>query len=174
MVEDTTNPKDILGLRRPPLRLVPPALSLFVSRVMGLGAQKYGPYNWRDKKVRLTVYLEAAMRHLHAVLDGEDNDPESRISHEAHVAACMGIILDARACGCLIDDRPTPGPAARLIKELTEKDEPAVESHDKDCRCYPCDLKYGRVLEGRWLGACEPNSGIPPELAPAKNAEAPF
>jgi hypothetical protein len=119
----STNPKDILGRRKPPLWLVPAALILFVSRVMGLGAKKYGPYNWRAKDVRQTVYIEAAMRHLLALQDGEDKDPESGYPHEAHAAACMGIILDARANGNLIDDRPAKGPAARLIAEMTEKEE---------------------------------------------------
>jgi hypothetical protein len=117
---DTTNPKDILGLKKVSLRLVPAALQIFVAKVMALGAKKYGPYNWRDKKVRHTVYLEAAQRHILQVLDGEDNDEESGMPHEAHAAACMGIILDARANGCLIDDRPIKGSAARLLKELTD------------------------------------------------------
>jgi hypothetical protein len=118
-----TNPKDLLGLKKPPLRLVPAAFLLFVSRVMGLGAVKYGPYNWRTKKVRRTVYIEAAMRHLLCALDGEDLDPESGQPHEAHAAACMAIVLDALATGNLIDDRPEPGAAAELIAHLTEVDD---------------------------------------------------
>ena len=121
MPPDEANPKDALGLKKAPLRLVPAALLLYVSKVMGLGAIKYGPYNWRTKKVKLTVYLEAAQRHILAKLDGQDFDPESKQPHEAHAAACMGIVLDAMATGNLIDDRPTPGAAARLIEELTEK-----------------------------------------------------
>lgn len=117
------NPKDILGLKKPPLRLVPSALVIFVSRVMGLGAEKYGPYNWRKKKVRYTVYIEAAQRHLYQALDGEDIDPESGQPHIAHAAACCGIILDAMATGNLVDDRPTPGAASRLLTELTESDD---------------------------------------------------
>lgn len=119
---DTTNPKDILGLKKTPLRLVPPALKIFVAWVMALGAKKYGPYNWREKKVRQTVYIEAAMRHLEAVLDGENCDPESGLPHEAHAAACMGIILDARAGGHLIDDRPIRGSAAALMAQFTEQE----------------------------------------------------
>lgn len=90
---------------------------------MALGAEKYGPYNWREKEVRYTVYIEAAMRHLYSALDGEDNDPESGVPHVAHAAACAGIILDAMATGKLVDDRPTPGAAPKLIKELTESDD---------------------------------------------------
>ena len=117
------NPKDLLGLKKPPLRLVPAAGIIYVSRVMGLGAAKYGPYNWRGNAIRYTVYVEAAMRHLLAALDGEEVDPESGQPHAAHAAACMMILLDAKATGNLVDDRPTPGAAARLLAELTEGDE---------------------------------------------------
>lgn len=117
---DPTNPKDRLGLKKPAVRLVPPAGILQTSRAMELGAAKYGPYNWREKEVRLSVYLEAAMRHLMAKQDGEDLDPESGAPHEAHAAACMMIVLDAAAGGQLIDDRPKPGPAPALIKALTK------------------------------------------------------
>lgn len=118
---DTTNPKDLLGFKKPPLRLVPAALIIQTARAMALGAKKYGPYNWRDKKVRRTVYLEAAMRHILCALDGEDLDPESGVPHEAHAAACMGIILDAMQIDAMIDDRPLPGAAAKLISAHTEK-----------------------------------------------------
>lgn len=117
----STNPKDILGLQKPPLRLLPAAGSLYTAMVMGLGAQKYGPYNWREHPVRLTVYLEAAQRHLLAVQDGQDTDMESGMPHAAHVAACMFIVLDALATGNLIDDRNEPGAAAELIAVLTER-----------------------------------------------------
>lgn len=119
------NPKDAIGMRKPPLRLVPSAALIYMSRVMGLGASKYGPYNWRSNAVLRTVYLEAAMRHILQALDGEDVDPESGMPHEAHAAACMAIVLDALATGNLIDDRPTPGAAAALIDQLTE---PGVDS----------------------------------------------
>lgn len=116
-----TNPKDRLGVKKPRISLIPPAGMLYEARVMALGAEKYGAFNWRDNAVNLTVYLEAAMRHILAKLDGEDFDPESGEPHEAHVRSCMGILLDAMATGNLIDDRPKPGAAARLIAEMTEK-----------------------------------------------------
>jgi hypothetical protein len=117
----STNPKDMIGLTKPPISLVPPAMLIHVSKVMQHGAQKYGRANWREKSVRYTVYMDAAFRHLIAAIDGEDSDPESGQPHEAHAAACMGIVLDARATGNLIDDRPKPGAAARLLAENTEK-----------------------------------------------------
>jgi len=119
--EGMDNPKDLIGMTKPPLRLVPGALLLHCARVMALGAKKYGPYNWREKAVRYTVYLEAAMRHLISALDGEEIDPESGEPHTAHVASCMGIILDAKSLGKLINDLPIPGKSAELIKQMTDK-----------------------------------------------------
>jgi 5'(3')-deoxyribonucleotidase len=114
------NPKDIEGRKKAALRLVPSALSIHVANVMKLGADKYGEYNWRTKPVKRTVYLEAAMRHILAAMDGADIDPESGSPHESHAAACMGIILDAMATGNLIDDRPTPGAASELMAEVSD------------------------------------------------------
>lgn len=115
---DPTNPKDLLGLKKAPLRLVPPALTIATAPVMALGAKKYGPYNWREKPVRFTVYLEAMLRHIYAILDGQTLDPESGRPHVAHVAACAGILLDADPLGQLVDDRFTSGPAAAMLDEL--------------------------------------------------------
>lgn len=112
------NPKDLLGMKKAPLALVPPVLEIITAEVMRLGAKKYGPYNWRLNKVRRTVYLEAAKRHIDACLDGENADEETRMPHEASAAACMAIVLDALVTGNLVDDRPIPGAAARVIKIL--------------------------------------------------------
>lgn len=117
----TGNPKDAIGDTKPQLHLVPPALSIHAARAMENGARKYGPYNWRENAVRLTVYISAMQRHLAALLDGEDVASDSGVLHLGHVAAGAGIVLDALETGNLIDDRPLPGPAARLIEEFTEK-----------------------------------------------------
>jgi hypothetical protein len=127
---DGSNPKDKLGSTKPQLHLVPPALTIWTAKAMEFGAEKYGPYNWRQKKVRMTVYLSAALRHLSALLDGENIAEDSQCPHEAHLAACMGILLDARATGNLIDDRPTPGAASRLLEQLTKKPENEVVAVD--------------------------------------------
>jgi hypothetical protein len=117
---DTTNPKDLIGLTKPPLRLVPPVALLKMAKVMELGARKYGPYNWREKQVRYTVYLEAALRHIYSALDGEEIDPESGQPHTAHAAACMAIILDAQSLNQLVDDRAAAGATAETIRQMTE------------------------------------------------------
>jgi hypothetical protein len=71
-----------------------------------LGADKYGPWNWRDNSVAASVYINAILRHVKAWQESEDIDPESGVSHLGHVMACCGILLDAQAVGNLIDDRP--------------------------------------------------------------------
>jgi hypothetical protein len=122
---DDTNPKDLLGLRKVPLRLVPSSLIIWTAMAFKDGAKKYGPFNWRTKKVRYTVYTEAAQRHILQAFDGEDFDPISMCLHLAHAIACLGIIIDAMVTGNLIDDRPPPGGASALINQLTEVDPPA-------------------------------------------------
>jgi len=118
-----TNPKDLCGQKKPPMTLIPTASLIYLARVMELGAKKYTPFNWRNPAtpVRMTVYLAAAWRHLLQILDGENNDPESNNPHAAHAMACFAILLDAQACGTLVDDRPLPGAASKVIAELTTK-----------------------------------------------------
>jgi len=114
---DEANPKDTLGIKKSRLDLVPPALAIAAAPAMALGASKYGPFNWREKAVKATVYIGAMERHLAAYKDGQTIDPESGYSHLGHIAACIGILEDARAIGKLIDDRPLPGGAASLLEE---------------------------------------------------------
>jgi hypothetical protein len=118
---DDTNPKDLLGVKKPQLHLVPRSFIIRVAQAMADGARKYGPYNWREKAVRATIYQSAAERHLAAWLDGEDCASDSGYHHLAHAAACLAILIDAIETGNLVDDRPTPGAAGRLIAELTEQ-----------------------------------------------------
>jgi hypothetical protein len=101
-----TNPKTAFGVQKAPLHLIPPAALLAVAGVMGLGAKKYGAYNWRQHAVSASVYQAAAMRHLLAWWGGEEVDPESGESHLAHAIACCAIVLDAAAVAKLNDDRP--------------------------------------------------------------------
>ena len=115
------NPKDRISAGKPALHLIPPAAEIAEAVVMALGAKKYGPYNWRSASVRGTVYISAARRHLAQWMDGQDDDPESGVSHLAHARACLGILLDAIATGHLVDDRPPPGAASELIAAHTAR-----------------------------------------------------
>lgn len=118
---DETNPKDRLGIMKPRLSLVSPASTLYEALAMEDGANKYGPYNWRQKKVKLSIYIDACKRHLDSYWDGEDNARDSKKPHLAHAKACLGIIIDALETGNLIDDRPTKGVMSDLIERFTKK-----------------------------------------------------
>lgn len=116
---DSANPKQAFGDKKLPVHLVPPALMLEAALNMGDGAEKYGPYNWRHKKVEAMTYVAAIQRHLAAFLDGEDVDPESKrgATHLGAIAACVGILTDARNMGNLIDNRPPKGSAGDMIRK---------------------------------------------------------
>ncbi len=118
--DDSENPKDRVGARKPPLHLIPPAAEIAESLVMALGAEKYGAFNWRQSMIKASIYVAAARRHLAQWFDGQDDDPESDVSHLAHARACLGILLDAMATGQLVDDRPPAGAASELIERFTE------------------------------------------------------
>lgn len=99
------NPKDIAARGKCPLWLVPPVAEELEARVLEKGAEKYGAWNWRNEEIALSTYISATKRHLAAYLE-TDNDLEDGLCHLAHARATIGIILDARAHGTLIDDRP--------------------------------------------------------------------
>jgi hypothetical protein len=97
------------------------------SWVHKLGADKYGPWNWRETGVCASTYVNAILRHLNAWRDGEDLDPESGITHLAHIACSANILMDAEVCGKLQDDRNK-----RPTNDETEEGSPKVGSSLED------------------------------------------
>ena len=121
-VEQSQNPKTPEGNRKPSLALIPGPALVEQAIVHKLGADKYGAYNWREQpKIETMVYLNAALRHLHAFIDGQDIDEESGVTHLAHVCACCNIIIDAKAVGNLFNDRPHHAPTAEMLQHFSKK-----------------------------------------------------
>lgn len=60
-------------------------------RVLMHGAKKYSAYNW-SKGMPYTRVLDAAQRHLNAIYQGEDKDPDSGLDHVDH-AICELVFL---------------------------------------------------------------------------------
>lgn len=118
-----TNPKDLIGVKKVPLAYVPPASIIYQALAMRDGAKKYMPYNWRANKVVALIYISACLRHIYAWLDGEECATDSGVPHLGHAIACLGILVDAKETGNLIDDRPPAGASANLLKmwEIIEK-----------------------------------------------------
>ena len=52
--------------------------------VLTMGATKYSLNNWK-KGLKTTEVADALLRHLTAYLSGETHDPESGLSHTAHI-----------------------------------------------------------------------------------------
>ncbi len=121
----TVNPKTAAGAAKVQLALVSPAACRAEAAVLENGAAKYGLWNWRESNVPLMTYLHAMKRHIDAVIDGEDTDQESCQPHLAHVRAGTGIVLDALACGTLVDDRP-PAPRRKPTPRLPDASAPRV------------------------------------------------
>lgn len=109
------NPKDLVGAKKAPLSLVPPSAIIAIAEAMGNGADKYGPFNWRDQPIQVRTYVEAALRHLYAFLDGQWAAEDTGISHLSHAMAGLAILNDAFALGAVEDNRST-GPAADLLR----------------------------------------------------------
>jgi hypothetical protein len=101
------NPKSLQGAKKYSLRYLPLSANIAVNQALEDGAKKYGPANWREKGVAISVYIDAALRHLNQFYDGgQDNASDSGAPNLGHAMACMAIIIDAMAEGSAIDDRP--------------------------------------------------------------------
>jgi hypothetical protein len=85
------------------------------------GAKKYGAFNYRSGKINVSTYIGAIHRHLAAYQDGEDFAADSGVHHIASVLAGGAILLDCLSMGNLVDDRPVPSNAAKLIEEWRDK-----------------------------------------------------
>lgn len=142
MNTQVNDPKGAAGALKAPMHLIPPYALEQTAWVHKLGSEKYGPYNWRKTGVCATTYVSAIMRHLNAWRDGEDLDPESGISHIAHIVSSCNILLDAAHCGTLQDDRnkkPVPNTfAAAVAKAEAIKD----ESVALDQRVFPIPFEW--------------------------------
>jgi hypothetical protein len=106
MAVKDTNPKDAIGARKVALSLLSPIAKAAWSVAQYCGMVKYGAWNWRKAGVRMTVYLDAIDRHRDGLLSGEWYDPVDGTPHLGNIMACCAIILDAKAAGKLVDDRP--------------------------------------------------------------------
>jgi len=66
------------------LDLIPVDAMEELSKVYAFGAKKYAEHSWESGIMLSRVYA-ALLRHLFAWWRGEDTDPESGLSHLAHV-----------------------------------------------------------------------------------------
>ena len=74
-----------------PMELLPRAALEGAAKAMATGVPKYGAWDWA-KGESWSEYAAKAIRHIYAFLDGEDDDPESGLSHVAHGLADLMIL----------------------------------------------------------------------------------
>ena len=108
---DGTNPKDLVGAKKVSITKLPAVAILHAAHAMMNGAEKFGSYNWREKKVQAEIYIDAALRHITAWNEREECATDSGVHHLGHAMACLAILLDAQETGNLVDNRPTQSSA---------------------------------------------------------------
>jgi hypothetical protein len=74
------------------------------AKVMTFGKTKYGANNWR-KGLLWSRCINALLRHTLAYNTGETNDPETGLSHMAHVRCCAAFLLTYEKEHPELDDR---------------------------------------------------------------------
>ena len=135
-----SNPKDLIGSDKLPLHLWPTTATAMGCIGMLNGMLKYGRTNFRVAGVRATIYIDAALRHLGAWLEGEECDPDDGVPHLAAALSCIAIVVDALAAGKLNDDRMVAGGYRKLVDALTPHVKRLKEHHkDRNPKHYTID-----------------------------------
>ena len=133
----TSNPKDLLGSKKVSITKLPMAGVIHGAHAMMDGAAKYGPFNWREKDVVASIYVDAALRHLAAWFEREEIAEDSGVHHLGHAIACAAILLDAQENGNLIDDRPnskSKDVMKQLLNRLAAQIKERAEKKDRETK----------------------------------------
>ncbi len=118
MSDKPTNPKEAIGVTKLPLHLVSGVVKAYYAIALHLGATKYGSWNFRPGGARASVYLSALARHVDRWTEGEEYDPVDGTPHLANALACLGILIEAKEGGNLVDDRPPSRPLGAIYERL--------------------------------------------------------
>jgi hypothetical protein len=93
------------------LHLISPSLINGLGEVLTFGAKKYAERNW-EGGMPYSRYFGALNRHIWTWWDGEDLDPETKLSHLKHAAACIMFLIETEkriqtnTLDSIFDDRP--------------------------------------------------------------------
>lgn len=94
MVDKTPNAKGgkKYDSEKPRCYLLSAPFLLETAKVLTIGGNTYGDNNWRN--VERERYESAAYRHWLAYMSGEKNDPETGLSHLAHLNCDIGFLYE--------------------------------------------------------------------------------
>jgi hypothetical protein len=98
--EEAANKAGELGVKydsgKPEFRLIPQRALEDVAKVMTHGAKKYAPDNWRKVPNGHNRYMDAALRHINAHLQGNVRDEESGERHLAHAVCSLMMAMESK------------------------------------------------------------------------------
>ena len=89
---------------KPRMDLLDPLALEGLAAVLTFGAKKYAAHNWR-KGISNSRLIAAMLRHLFAIMRGEDVDPESGLPHIDHVGCCWMFLSNNMKVRQEMDDR---------------------------------------------------------------------
>lgn len=73
------------------LELLPPEALWGTAKILTFGAKKYADRNW-EKGINYSRVYGAMLRHMTAWWMGENEDPETGLSHLHHAACCVAFL----------------------------------------------------------------------------------
>lgn len=79
--------------------------------VWRVGAAKYSPNQWRNG-MPLSQPFNALLRHAFALMNGQDNDPETGLPHTGHMLCCIRMMQNTLKYYPELDDRNSWSPKA--------------------------------------------------------------
>lgn len=86
------------------MELLSPTWLEGVAKVLTYGSRKYSAENWRQG-IELQRLIAGMMRHLNAFRKGEDNDPETGLSHLLHLSCGAMFASEIHRTKPELDDR---------------------------------------------------------------------
>lgn len=90
---------------KPRTDLISPIAMIELAKVLTFGSKKYEARNW-EKGLAYSRAIGAILRHTWAYLRGETNDPETGLSHMAHVLCEAMFLVHFETTKPEFDDRP--------------------------------------------------------------------
>jgi hypothetical protein len=91
-------------LEKPPLDLLTLEFLTGTAQALGYGIFKYGRHNYKGG-IDHSRLIAATLRHLNQYNNGEDTDKETGLSHLAHAAASLNMLMWMVANRPDLDDR---------------------------------------------------------------------
>lgn len=154
--ETPENPKHFAGLKKVLMSCIPWPVIWELGVAMLEGALKYGRHNYRVVgQIRASTYFDGTMRHMTSWWEGEDNDPDSGLSHITKAIASNVVIRDAMIRGNFLDDRP-PRMDPKVLADLNEKSRALMEKYPQPVAPYTqVDQSWSEAARQQPLCSCE-------------------